>query len=311
MADRTPFSLKAAELRHLRAFVAVARTGNVSRAAELVGLTQPRVSQQLKELEEAVDTALFSRIGRRLSLTAAGRRLYTDAVEILDRLELAMRTLTDAPGGEETHLRIGVVPAFGPRFIPAILGILARRHPRWTLEIDELSGGDVERDVAAGRLDLGLGFLPPASPSLEYEPLLKERFRLIVRADHPLATEPGVRAAALRELSFTFLPQRYTMRQLIDQQLGKNQVRPRVQYELSSVPALIRTVQEAGLATLLPPFAVPPSPDIVDIELLGRYPAIDVGLVRPRTEGRNLAVAGFADAAIEVVRTTALRHAGD
>src|SRR5262245_21503751 len=118
---RTPAHV---EVRHLRAFAEVARSGNVSRAAEQVGLTQSRVSQQLKELELALDAALFTRVGRRLALTPAGRHFHDHAIEALAKLEVAVRALNDVSSNERSHLRVGVVPACNTMFMPAILGSL-------------------------------------------------------------------------------------------------------------------------------------------------------------------------------------------
>jgi LysR family cyn operon transcriptional activator len=296
-----------AELRHLRAFVAVARTGNVSRAAEQIGLTQPRVSQQLMELEEALGCALFARVGRRLTLTPAGRRFLTHAEEVLEKLDVAMRAATGAPEGDDEHLRVGVVPACGARFIPAILGVLAHRHAALTVFIDEVSADDIERDIEVGRLDLGLGFLPHGSPSLDYKRLLREKFRLVLRSDHPLAGRRSVPMSILEGLTLAVLPSRYYMRHLIDQMTAKNRVKLRIRFELSSVSSILRTVQESGLATLLPPFAVAPSPDLVTVELSGKQPFVEVGIMTARVEGHNTPVERFGAAAIEVIAASRQR----
>jgi LysR family cyn operon transcriptional activator len=296
-----------AELRHIRAFVAVARSGNVSRAADQIGLTQPRVSQQLQELEEALGCALFARVGRRLTLTPAGRRFYGHAEEVLAKLDVATRAAALAPAGDDEHLRVGVVPACGARFIPAILGVLAQRHPQLTVYVDEVSADDIERELEAGRLDLGLGFLPHGSPSLDYQRLLSEKFRLVVRSDHALAHRRKVPMSALERLALAVLPGRYYMRHLIDQMTARNRVRLQIRFELSSVPSILRTVQEGDLATLLPPFAVPPSPELVDIELVGEQPLVEVGLMTAPVQGRNPPVERFGAAATEVIASTRRR----
>jgi DNA-binding transcriptional LysR family regulator len=289
-----------AELRHLRAFVAVARTGNVSRTADQIGLTQPRVSQQLMELEEALGCALFARVGRHLTLTPEGRRFFRHAEEILAKLDVAMRATPGALEGDGEHLRVGVVPP-GARHIPAILGVLAHRHATLTVFVDEVSADAIEREIEAGRLDLGLGFLPHGSPSLDYKRLHREKFRLVLRADHPLAGRRIVPMSVLEGFEMTLLPRSYYLRGLIDQMTAKNRVRLRVRFELTSVLSILRTVQESGLPTLLPPFSVPPAPDLVAIELSGKQPFVEVGVMTAPVHGRNIPVERFVAAAIEVI----------
>ena len=307
MAGSDLRSQRQVELRHLRALVAVARTGSVSRAAEQIGLTQPRVSQQLMELEEALGCTLFARVGRHLTLTPAGRSFFTHAEEVLERLDVAMRAVAGAPGGDGGHLRVGVVPACGGRFIPAILAVLARRHAALTVSVDEVSADGIEREIEAGRLDLGLGFLPHESPSLDYQRLLREKFRLVVRSDHPLAGRSTVPMSVLEGLALTVLPRGYYMRGLIDRMTAKNRVKLQVRFELSSVSSILRTVHESGLATLLPPLSVPPSPGLVAVELSGKQPFVEVGLMTAPVQGRNVPVELFAAAATEVIAASRQR----
>jgi LysR family cyn operon transcriptional activator len=291
------------DLRHLRAFVEVARNGSVSRAGGVVGLTQSRVSQLLKELETSLNTALFTRIGKRLSLTPAGRLFLDHSVEVLDKLELGVRAVMDPSDGERGHLRVGVVPACNSMFMPAILGQLHTRQPGYTVSVEERSANDLERELEAGRLDVGLGFLPHASPSLLYRRLLREKFALIVGREHALAARTLLQMSDLHELEMVLLPGRYYMRQLIDQFLARHRVRPRIHFEMDSLSAIIRTVQESGLATLLPPFVVPPAeaPNLKALALDGRQPLVEVGLMQPAGTGRNAPVLRFVEVAADVV----------
>lgn len=281
----------------------VARSSNVSRAAETIGLTQSRVSQQLKELETALDTGLFTRVGRKLALTPAGRLFYDHALEVLGKLDVAVRAVGDVTDNERSHLRVGVVPACNTMFMPAVLGLLHERQPGYTVSVEEGSANDLERDIEAGRLDVAVGFLPRASRSLRYRRVLREKFALILRRDHPFANRRVLPMAELGELELVLLPGRYFMRQMIEQILRRHQVRPRVQFEINSLPAIIRTVQEGGIGTILPPFVVPPSeaPNLVSVQLEGRQPALQVGIMEATGGGRNAPVERFVEVAIEVI----------
>jgi len=303
----TRHSFGQVELRDLRAFVAVAETGSVSRAAEQIGLTQSRVSQQLKALEGSLGVELFARVGRRVVLTSAGRAFQVQAVDVLHRMDAACRSTAglDAAGvgGVTGHLRVGVVPACNTHFMPTILGRFVARHPGCTLHVQEVSARDIERQVESGQLDVGVGFLPKASPSLRYQRLLREKFALVVRRDHPLAKRRHVPFADLHELAMVLLPGRFYMRQEIDQALATHKVRPRVVVELDSLPAILLTVQESGLGTLLPPFVVPASDtqELACIALHGRQPFVDVGWMAPKGGHADALVERFAAVAAEVI----------
>ena len=302
-STRHPFGQ--VELRDLRAFVAVAETGSVSRAAEQIGLTQSRVSQQLKALEGSLGVQLFARVGRRVVLTSAGRAFQVQAVDVLQRMDAACRAIAglDSGGGVTGHLRVGVVPACNTHFMPTILSRFIARHPGCTLLVQEVSARDIERRLETGQLDVGVGFLPKASPSLRYQRLLREKFALVVRRDHPFAKRRHVPFADLHELALVLLPARFYMRQEIDQALATHKVRPRVVLELDSLPAILLTVQESGLGTLLPPFVVPASDtqQLVCIALDGRQPFVDVGWMAPKGGRADALVERFAAVAAEVI----------
>lgn len=266
-------------------------------------LTQSRVSQLLKELEEGLDVALFTRISKRLTPTPAGRKFISEAASLLERLDIALREASDASDAERNHLRLGVVPACNSYFMPEILGKLHERHPGYTVSVEEGSANDLEREIEAGRLDAGLGFLPHASPSLRYTSVRKERFALIVGKTHPLRGSAPVRSEALQGIELVLLPARYYMRQLIEQFLSRHRVRARVVMEIDSLPSLIRTVHGSGMATLLPPFVMTPTDtaNLVALELEGRQISVEVGVMHPRRSGRNVALERFISLAKEIV----------
>ena len=257
----------------------------------------------LKELEEGLDVALFTRISKRLKPTPAGRKFIEEAASFMERLDIAMREVSNASDEERSHLRLGVVPACNCHLMPEILGKLHERHPGYTVSVEEGSANDLEREIEAGRLDVGLGFLPHSSPSLRYTSLLKERFALIVGRGHALADQAPVRSEDLQGIELALLPPRYYMRQLIEQFLTRHRVRVRIVVEIDSLAALIRTVRESRMATLLPPFVMAPhdASKLVAVALDGRQLSVEVGIMQPRRSGRNAAVERFVQLAKEVI----------
>lgn len=293
-----------AELRHLRAFITVADAHSFSRAAERLGLTQPRVSQQIQQLEHAIGVELLLRFGRRVTLTPSGRHFYDHAVEVLRKMDLACRAVTNFQGEEQGHLRVGVVPICNVTFMPLILKHFHIHHPGFTIAVEEVSALDMERDIEMGRLDIGVGFLPHASPTLRYQKLLKEKFALLVREDHRLADKERVPMSSLHNLELVLLPAHYFMRHMIDQIILRHHVRPRVVFEINSAPTIIRTVAESGVATLMPPSSVRMGfgSRLKSIELVGQQPFLELGIMKPPGGRANAPIEVFCKIALEVIQ---------
>jgi len=176
--------------------------------------------------------------------------------------------------------------------MPIIIGKFLALHPDCRLTIEEVSATDIESRVESGQFDLGIGFLPHASPKLRYQRLIREKFILVTPKNHPLASKKQVPISSLEAHDFILLPPTYFMRHLIDDIFRQNRILPRVQVEMTSATAIIRTVGESGLSTLLPPFSVNfhHHPELCGVELIGKQPSIELGLIHPpkKAEGLHL-----------------------
>src|SRR5262245_38650776 len=142
------------ELHQLRYFVAVAQTGNFSRAAERCHVSQPSLSQQIQKLERGLKQPLFHRLGRRAVLTDAGRTLLDRALAILagvDDAERRLRSGDDAHGG---RLSIGAIPTIAPYVLPPTLERFADHSPHAELIVREDVTAQVVPAVVEGELDL-------------------------------------------------------------------------------------------------------------------------------------------------------------
>src|SRR5262245_8702694 len=123
------------EIRQLRYFLEVADAGNFSRAAKRLGVSQPAVSQQMRDLEVVLRTALFQRLGKRVSLTTSGLRFQEHARAILRQIEKSLQELGSEPGELEGILRVGVIPYLNVALMPTLLGCFNREHPGIDLSI--------------------------------------------------------------------------------------------------------------------------------------------------------------------------------
>ena len=194
------------EIRHLRYFLAVAEAGSFSRAAQRLAVSQPNISQQIRDLETTLRVDLFQRRGKRILLTPAGKIFEGHARSILREIENFLQELSTEPGQMRGALHLGVVPILNVAFIPQLLGDFAATHPGVRLTVEEISSTEIETALEEGRMDVGLGFLTRHSPNLHYERLCTDQFALIVHKSHKWAraapstsrTAPGAHPPAPR-----------------------------------------------------------------------------------------------------------------
>jgi DNA-binding transcriptional LysR family regulator len=187
------------ELRHLRYFVAVAGTMNVTRAARDLHLAQPALSQQIKALEAELGVALLRRSGRGIELTAAGRRFHDDARAILDLGHSAVLAAQQVARGDVGRLAVGMTESAG--FSPMVtepIRRFIRAHPGVDLTLIEGRTEDLVRALADRAIDVAL-VRPPVAAEAEWRVLSFHREPLVaaIPSDHSLAGRTAIRAADL------------------------------------------------------------------------------------------------------------------
>ncbi|MFC6620366.1 LysR family transcriptional regulator [Novosphingobium panipatense] len=176
----------------LRYFLAVAETGNFSRAARRVSVTQPTLSAGIAKLERELGARLFDRDRQRVALTPAGSRFLVRARRIAAEYEHALVELSEVT--DPTLLRIGVLNTIPTRLIE---GWLAQHRALGSGEALEILDGS-ERDIAErlerGRIDLALTVVRPHHARFAPELLARERYMMVLPPGHPLAGEAEVQA---------------------------------------------------------------------------------------------------------------------
>lgn len=200
------------ELRHLRYFVAVAEELHFGRAAERLHISQPPLSQQIKQLEDILSVRLFERTNRRVELTEAGLFFLSEARATLERADRASRAMERVAKGELGTLRVALFPSalLIDRIGSAIL-TFRQRMPGVQLVLDELESKRQAAAVEEGRNHIAImrSHAKPILPKgLVASLLLEERMVVAMRADHPLASEKSVRMEDLEHEPFIFYGER-------------------------------------------------------------------------------------------------------
>lgn len=184
----------------LQAFTSVAESGSFSIAAEQLHLTQPAVSKRIALLESQLDSRLFDRVGRQITLTEAGRALLPHAQSVLQEIRSAKRHIQDLRGGVTGVLTMGISHHLGLHRLPPILKQFTRDYPDVRLDIDFLDSEEAYERVLLGEVEMGLITLAPeAKPSLDQIILWRDDLVVTVAPDHPLAQAKKLNLSALSE----------------------------------------------------------------------------------------------------------------
>jgi DNA-binding transcriptional LysR family regulator len=202
----------AVELRHLRALVAVASTRTIGRAAERLGLSQPALSRQLRELEHEAGSLLLERSPRGVTLTAAGASLADDAPALLAMAQRLVRDASRAKRGMEGRVVIGAV-ATGPtsELLSRAITRSAVRYPQVHLLVQEMPTPAQHAALAAGDIDLGLAHAFPTIGHDKPEGIVATRVHedrldaALLPAEHALAGRRHIEAHALAAVPFLFM----------------------------------------------------------------------------------------------------------
>lgn len=241
-------------MRQLRYFDAVSRIGHFGRAADACSISQPALSMQIRELEEALGTALFERTSRQVALTVFGTEVAVRARQILrlvDDLGDFARASSDRLSGT---LRLGMIPTVAPYLLPALIGNLSTLYPGLDVHVRETVTPRLLDELMEGRLDMAILALPVSMPTLVEVPLLREKF-LLVRpsADSGL---PVPSRQELREMRLLLLEEGHCFR---DQALAFCELQPspaREVLDASSLSTLVQMVGSGIGVTLIPEMAV-------------------------------------------------------
>lgn len=240
------------ELRHLRYFVAVAETGSLSQAAEKLFIAQPPLSVQIRQLEEEVGAALFTRHPRGVRLTAAGAALLPEARELLARAARLQGFAQSAPPLQS--LALGFVPSASTTVLPDLVRPLREAHPELQLQLKEMITSEQIQAIIGGQLDAGLARTPARHPRLTVACSLPDPFCLVMPADHPRGRSGTVPLRDFADADFVAFT-RHRGPAYFDQSIylcSQAGFSPRIRYEASTVHGVLDLVG-AGLGVALVP----------------------------------------------------------
>ncbi len=247
----------AMENHRLRVFREVVACMSFRKAAEVLNLSQPAISQQVRMLEEEYATRLFDREGNHITLTAAGRVLHgyaLSAAQLMDEARTALASLNHIVSGD---LRLGASTTIAQYILPRVLGAFHRQHPQVRLSLISGNTEQIVEAVLSERVALGIIEGPAMRRGLRTEPLMRDRMVLIVGAKHPLIAAKGrtseppalLSLAALATLPILMRERGSGSRRVVERALKHSGLALKslhIALELDSTEAIVSGV-EAGL----------------------------------------------------------------
>ena len=282
--------------KQLRYFEALVQHGHFGRAAEACAISQSALSQQIKELEGALGSALFERGARHIDLTSFGEEFAPRVREILrsvDELGDLARASHHRPVG---RLRIGVIPTIAPYLLPTIIGQLSRLYPELDIHVRETLTPKLLQELSAGKIDTAIVALPISEPAFTEIALFQEDFVLVRPSDD--AGKPVPNIETLREMRLLLLEEGHCFREQALSFCQMHASLPRELLDGSSLSTLVQMVGSGIGVTLIPEMAIPVETRSASVSI-ARFnrptPSRTIGMIWRKTSPLTLQLGQIAD----------------
>ncbi|MET1076562.1 MAG: LysR family transcriptional regulator [Pseudomonas sp.] len=230
-------------LRQLQVFVAVAQQQSVSRAANLLALSQSAASTSITELERQSSCQLFDRAGKRLSLNALGRQLLPQAVALLDQAKEIEDLLNGKTGFGS--LAVGATLTIGNYLATLLIGSFMQRHPECQVKLHVQNTAHIVQQVAHHEIDLGLIEGDCNHPDLEVHPWVEDELVVFCAPQHPLAGRGHASLEQLADEAWILREQGSGTRLTFDQAMRHRNKALNVRLELEHTEAIKRAVESS------------------------------------------------------------------
>lgn len=243
------------DVHQLRYFSAIVRTGSFTRAAALLGITQPSLSQQIRRLEKQIGNPLFERLGRSVRLTAYGEALRKPAVEILQQVAETQSSLASLQQGVRGKLRVGVIPTIMPYLIAPRIQEFLRTFPEVGVQLTEDTTRELVTQLQSGDLDLAISGLPVRNPDIVCSELVRERLFLAVAEGHRLAHAGGIDLDDLQHERLLLLKEGHCLRNDVLTACRRSKSEIRSVFETDQLASIFQLVRSGYGVTMIPAMA--------------------------------------------------------
>lgn len=288
----------------LRAFLATAEAGSMSRAARQLELSQPSLTAQIQRLEQQLGTPLFQRHGRGVTLTEAGKLLVPRARRILDDVRDTQEAIRREGLEQAERLSIGAIPTVAPYVLPAALQRMRVHHPTVPIELREDYSAVLARMLLAGALDVVIAALPYQFDHLETEPLGSDTLVVAVPATHPSARAGRITLAQLRKAPAITLDPVHCLGEQVAEFCASRAVSPAVACHSAQLATVLELVGAGVGVSIVPTMAAVRhnTPQCAYVPLADQPLQREIVAVWRRGAVRSRAARAFVECAREVVK---------
>jgi len=242
------------DLKQIEYFVHVAELGSFTKASDFLSVAQPALSRQVRSLEVELRQTLLERNGRGVALTEPGRRLLEHARGILAQVERARLDLGSDRDAATGHLAIALPPSLSRMLSAELVRSFRDRFPRATLSVVEGLSTYALEWLAIGRVDCAVVYNVAPSARVDLVPVLNEKLYLVSgrsRARGKKLMGPVVGLAEVAEHELVIPSRPHSLRMLLETALVKEGLKPRVAFEIGSIPAILELVQHENVYAVL------------------------------------------------------------
>jgi LysR family transcriptional regulator, regulator of the ytmI operon len=249
------------EFRHLKTFQAIIQTGSFLEAAEQLQYAQSTITLHIQQLEGELGVKLFSRQGKKIQLTSAGKALEIHANFLLHRAQMLHQEMLELVVGKAGHIRIGSIEPVASIQLPPLLVKFCREYPKIRLTVETGVTDVIAQRVASGKLDLAICSPPTAKLGLDFATIFYDPMILLIAKSNSLSSQKEILVQDLAAERLLLTETNCPYRQVFEQEMQSRGVNPYSGLEIMSLRALQSMVQSGIGIGVIPTAIVTPAPD--------------------------------------------------
>ncbi|HHW38743.1 MAG TPA: LysR family transcriptional regulator [Bacillales bacterium] len=243
------------DIMQLHYFIVAAEQEHMTKASEILSLSQSALSRSITSLEGELGVPLFDRKNRKILLNRYGKAFLEDAKKIVNQVKLSKENLTELVHPDIGNIAISFVHSLGLSYIPTLLMDFQKSNPGHTLSLREDNAEVIVKDLLTNEIDFGFATQFKSFSDLVYHPIFKEKIVLITSLDHPFVTKESVKMEDLTNEDFIHYNSDTELRKLIDSHFSEKGIKLNVAYDGLEINSIIGLVS-ANMGVALAPESV-------------------------------------------------------
>lgn len=248
---------KSVNLRQLRAFVEISDKGSFVAATSSLHLSQPALSQCIRQLEDHIGSPLFNRTTRSVSLTPLGMSFLPHARDLLNRFDALMTDVQEVVAKKRGQVTIACLPSVASRLMPRVVAVNERKYPGIRVIIRDTNMKGVRALLLSGEADLGIGSAVADQMELDSAIFAQDEMHAVLPVTSPLARKRTLRWSEIADCPLVTMTYDTGVRELLDQAAAKQNIDFNIVSEVSNLATLTGMIEEGIGISVLPSLALP------------------------------------------------------